>query len=94
MNEVLRLLRIANDYSIKELAEQLDVSAPYISRIESGEKQPSEQLLNKYADILHIKVKTIKFFDKKNRKDKYNYQDLLLKILNSYVRSKEGKKDN
>lgn len=90
MSEVLRLLRIANDYSIKDLAELLDVSAPYISRIESGEKQPSEQLLEKYAKVLHVKVETINFLEKKNKKVNYRYQDLLLKILKQYAERKEN----
>lgn len=90
MNRVLRLLRIANDYTIAELANKLNVTPSYISKIENGTKKPSNELLEKYCKVLKIKMKTLMFFEKENNFNDYKYQDLLLLILEK-ICSKKSK---
>ena len=41
LGTVLQLLRIANNLSIKELAEKINTSSAYISEIEANKKKPS-----------------------------------------------------
>ncbi len=81
MKRVLKALRIANDYSIKDLAAKLGVSPSHISRIESGEKIPSEELIKKYSEVLKVRVSTIKFFSTEENKKNLKYQELLLLVL-------------
>lgn len=86
ISEVLRLLRIANDLTIKEMATKLEVTPPYISNIERGKKKPSESILNKYSKILNVDMKGITFFIEENNKSEksekgFSFQKLLLKIL-------------
>ena len=79
MKRVLKALRVVNDYSIKDLAEKLQISSSHISRVESGEKNPSEELIKKYSELFGIKVSTIKFFD--SEKNKKNLKDVVEKML-------------
>lgn len=81
MNQVLKLLRIANGLSAKEMAEKLEISQPFLSKIESGSKKPSRVLIQKYSDTLKVKVSTIEFFDEERAGNNLDYQNLLLTIL-------------
>lgn len=60
--EVLRLLRVFNNIKATDLAAQLGISKSYLSEIEHNKKQPTIDLLDKYADILHIKTSTLLLF--------------------------------
>lgn len=81
LGTVLQLLRIANDLSIKDLAQKLAVSPAYISEVESNHKKPSLDLISKYSEILGVKKSTIMYFDEEGAKYDYSYQRLLLTIL-------------
>ena len=83
---VLKLLRIANNMSIKELSQKINVSSNYISEIESSKKSPSLETLAKYGEALNVSKSTILYFDEQGEKEGYNYQTLLLKILEEIVR--------
>lgn len=82
LGKVLRLLRIAQDLSVKELAEKMEISSTYICDVESSRKRPSLDMLKKYSDALNVETSTILYFVEQNEKTNYNYQELLLKILN------------
>ena len=49
MNEALRLLRVYHDMKASELAADLQISTSYLSEIENGKKQPTLDLLRRYA---------------------------------------------
>ena len=48
----LRQLRTENGLSLKALARKVKVDHSYLSRIESGQVQPSEQVLRKISKTL------------------------------------------
>ena len=81
LGNVLKLLRIAREMSTKELAKKMNVSSTYISEIESNNKNPSLEMLTKYSEALDVKKSTILYFDEAGAKSGYNYQELLLEIL-------------
>lgn len=60
--EVLRLLRIFNDYKASDMAEKLGISKSYLSEIEHNKKQPTLELLDKYALVLNIRTSTLMVF--------------------------------
>jgi transcriptional regulator with XRE-family HTH domain len=62
LNEVLRLLRVFHDMSQRELAARLQIGAPYLSEIEAGKKQPTLQLLHRYAGEFKLPLSSIMFF--------------------------------
>ncbi len=80
--EVLRLLRISNDLTIKELSARSGISASYIAEIENGIKEsPSVDIIDRYSKALNISKSTIMFFEEDLSDKKYNYQNMLLRIL-------------
>lgn len=81
MNDIFRLLRIAKDLKIRELAEKMGISPSYISEVESGKKKPSLEMIEKYSTALDIPKSVIFYFVEQNVTKKYHYQELLLQIL-------------
>lgn len=86
LGEALRLIRVFHDCKTNELSKALDLSAGYISEIESGKKTPSMETLKKYADYFDTSVSTIMFFAEELNKDKEesfkaNSRSKLIKFL-------------
>lgn len=81
MNKVLKALRIIHEYNISELASALQISQSHLSRIENGEKNPSDELLERYSKLFRVKVKTLKFFEQKRDDENMEYKKLLFLIL-------------
>ena len=84
------LKRIRNIYGLKakQLSAQLNISASYLSEIETGKKQPSLELLNKYAEIFDMKLSSLILLSEKlevanERKDGSAFiRNLMLKLIN------------
>lgn len=62
IGEALRLLRIFNGYKSAELAEKLGISQSYVSEIENNKKQPTMDILDKYAGVFEMKKSTLLLF--------------------------------
>jgi transcriptional regulator with XRE-family HTH domain len=62
LSEALRLLRVFHDMKQGDLAERLELSKSYISEIENGNRTPSLEVIEKYADIFSVPVSSIMFF--------------------------------
>ena len=62
MGEALRLLRIFNGYKSAELAKKLKLSQSYVSELENGKKQPTMEVLDKYAKVFEMKKSTLMLF--------------------------------
>ena len=62
MGEALRYLRIFNGYKSAQLAEELGLSQSYISELENGKKQPSIEVLDRYARLFNMKKSTLMLF--------------------------------
>ena len=62
MGEALRLLRIFNGYKSAELAKKLELSQSYVSELENGKKQPTMEVLDKYAEVFEMKKSTLMLF--------------------------------
>jgi transcriptional regulator with XRE-family HTH domain len=97
INEALRLLRVFHDLKAIELADKLGISQSYLSEIESGKKEPSLELIRKYADIFRTNPSSILLFSedieqigkKKKLKDILRKKtiDFLQKIENANLSS-------
>ena len=90
MGEALRLLRVFYGYTSSQLADLLDLSQSYISELENNKKQPSLDVLDRYAKLLNMKKSTLLLFaeslenekDKMDKRQKVAYAGMmLLKIL-------------
>ena len=62
MGEALRLLSIFNGYKSAELAKKLELSQSYVSELENGKKQPTMEVLDKYAKVFEMKKSTLMLF--------------------------------
>lgn len=62
LGEALRLMRVFHDMKQVELADRLGVSKSHISEIESGNKTPSLDLVERYSETFKIPVSSIMFF--------------------------------
>lgn len=75
IGETLRLLRIFNDYTMNEMAQKIGLSQSYISELENGKKQPSLDIIQKYADAFDMKPSTLLLFSESLEKDQVYNQD-------------------
>lgn len=50
----LRRARVLYDTGLRELARDADVSAAYLSKIETGQTKPSERILRLYSDRFRV----------------------------------------
>ncbi len=73
-HEALRLVRVFHDMNQTTLAERLAISKSYLSEIEAGKKQPTLELLQKYASTFNMPLSSLVFFaenlDNPTRSDK------------------------
>ena len=104
IGEVLRVVRIANDMSIKEVSEKSNVSVSYLTDLEKNKKiNPSIHLLEKICSTHNINVSELFELDEYHEtiidlKEKLKtYQLLLMRILELYdvkekTKAKELKK--
>jgi transcriptional regulator with XRE-family HTH domain len=60
--ESLRLIRTFHQVSQIDLANSLNISRSYLSEIESGKKNPSLDLLQRYSEFFDIPLSSIMFF--------------------------------
>jgi transcriptional regulator with XRE-family HTH domain len=88
LNECLLLARHYWGFSQTDLAEKLGVSKSYLSEIESGKREVSLKLLNKYSVVLRIPASTLMLFSEElqendvNRHGRYIIADSALSLLN------------
>lgn len=61
LHMALKLLRTSHDLSQKELAQKLKISTSHLCEIESGKKNPSLALLERYRQVFQVPVSSILF---------------------------------
>ena len=89
IGETLRRIRGIHGLKAKEMCVKLEISASYLSEIETGKKQPSLELLNKYADTFGMKLSSLILLSEnlevaESRKDGGTFiRNLMLKLINS-----------
>ncbi len=88
---IFRLLRIARDKKVKELAEDLLVTPAYINAIEKGDRKPSERLIRDYAEALNVDEQIIKTFSE-NPTSNISFEHLLLSLLQAICSLDESRK--
>lgn len=56
---VLKRLRLIYGDNAKNFSNKISLSPSYLSEIESGKKEPSLEILNRYSKLLDIKLSTL-----------------------------------
>jgi transcriptional regulator with XRE-family HTH domain len=77
---VFRLLRIAKNVQIKDLADQLRVTPAYINAIENGTRTPSKRLIRDYAETLDVDENIILTFHERAGENT-KFERMLYKLL-------------
>ncbi len=85
---VFRLLRIAHDMTVPELAEKSGVAASFIRSIEAETKQPSLDTVAKIGKVYHLKASTIVSFIEDSHECE-GFQKGLLKMLEQICKLRE-----
>jgi transcriptional regulator with XRE-family HTH domain len=62
IGSALRCIRIFHDLNQTDAAEKLGISRSYLSEIEGGAKDPTLQLLQRYAGVFRMPASSILFF--------------------------------
>ena len=59
IGDILKRTRVIYGYKASEMSAKLGISASYLSEIENNRKQPSLELLEKYAHIYGIRLSSL-----------------------------------
>ena len=62
INDALKLVRIYHNLKQKQLAEALELSPSYLNEIESGKKQVTMDVLEKYSKFFKIPSSSLLYF--------------------------------
>lgn len=83
INKALRLVREFHNLKQKQLAEALRVSASYLNEIESGKKQVTMDILQKYSVYFRIPTSSLLYFaeQKNTQGDKRPANPIAVKAL-------------
>lgn len=65
LGERIRELREAHDWSVRELAKKLKLSAPFLSDVELGRRHPSDDVLERIASILGTTTADLNQYDQR-----------------------------
>jgi len=63
LGERMRELRLERDFSLREFARDLEISAAFLSDIELGRRYPSDELLSSIARKLRTPVEELRALD-------------------------------
>ena len=86
IGETLRLLRVFNDYTMTEMSQKVGLSQSYISELENGKKQPSLEVIEKYATVFDMKPSTVLLFSETLEIDQVNNQDKKQRVARAGMR--------
>jgi transcriptional regulator with XRE-family HTH domain len=83
INEALRLVRLFHNLKQNELADGLGLSPSHLSEIESGKKQVTMEILQKYADYFKVPASSLLYFaeHKNNRGEAQPVSPIAVKAL-------------
>lgn len=62
INRALKTLRQYHNINQTQLASKLSISTSYLSELESGKKEPSLDILNKYASVFNVPLSSLVVF--------------------------------
>lgn len=65
IHDALRLIRVYHNMKQSQLAESLEISPSHLSEVESGRKQPTLDLLERYSRVFNMPVSSIMLFSEK-----------------------------
>ncbi len=87
IGQALKTIRGVYGFKAKEVAEQLGISAGYLSDIEAEKKTPSLEILKLFGDLYNIRMSTIMYLseeipaDSENGESRNKVRDKVLRTI-------------
>lgn len=99
IGDVLKRTRAIFGYKANEMSTALEISPSYLSEIENNKKQPSLNLLKRYAEIFDIRLSSlillsekVEELEKSNHKSSLLIRKMMIHLINS-MSEKAGNPD-
>ena len=97
IGKILKIFRIANDLSVRDLAKQMEVTHSYISVLESGDRKITYKTLHTFAEAYKVGAYQImdiaRYYERLEYDEIQKYQLCLLKVL-EIITSQYDKAEN
>lgn len=96
IGDVLKRTRAIYGYKATEMSSMLGISTSYLSEIENNKKQPSLELLQRYSNILGIKLSSLillseNFEEASNHNKSQEFiKNMMIRWINFMSNDKEG----
>lgn len=90
LGNILKYIRICNDFTTKEVALSMKTSSAYISEIESGRRKISTNALAKFSNYYNIDPRQVLYWYKLEGIGK-NRKEILKEILEYYIEKEKTK---
>lgn len=62
ISTAIKAIRQYHNLTQTQLAEKLSISTSYLSELESGKKEPTLEMLNKYASVFNVPLSSLVVF--------------------------------
>lgn len=85
LGKIIRIFRIANNYSTKQVAECCGVSSTYVSEVENMHKNPSLETLKSFAHCFKVPTSMLMKICEQSEEENWSFQKTLLETLKIYV---------
>lgn len=95
IGDVLKRTRTIYGYKASEMSTLLGISSSYLSEIENNKKQPSLELLKKFAEIFGIKLSSLILLSEdfeeasKNNRSQEFVKNMMLRLINFLSKDEE-----
>jgi transcriptional regulator with XRE-family HTH domain len=87
IGNVLKYIRICNDFSTKEISLMIGTSISYVSDVENNRKKLSLDMINRFSNCFNIETSKILYLDE--LEEKGNDRKVVLKEILEYYIEKE-----
>lgn len=84
IGEIIKIFRIVNQVTTCQLAEKVEVTQTFITKIEKGRKQVPPRLLEKIAEAFDIEEDVIIKISRDSEKNSWSFQKTLFEVLKAY----------
>jgi len=86
VGKILKSLRLVNDYYVIDLADEMGVAMSDIISIETNQRQPTDEEMDKYSKVFKMSKAAILMFDEPEEQDGLLHQvyNVLERIINRF----------
>lgn len=89
IGNVLKYIRICNDFSTKEVSLMIGISTSYISDVEHNRKNLSLDMINRFSNCYNIETSKILYLDELEQKG-IDRNVILKEILEYYIEKEKN----